>query len=62
MSKLIDNKQQRLDKLLQAIVQDVEKFLSRRKKLNFMPLLLIAACIMAKFYGRLIAKRVLLTH
>lgn len=35
MTELIDNKQQRLDKLLQAIVQDVEKFLSRRKKVEF---------------------------
>lgn len=35
MTELIDNKQQRLDKLLQAIVKDVERFLKKHSKKEF---------------------------
>ncbi|MBQ9259929.1 MAG: DUF4303 domain-containing protein, partial [Neisseriaceae bacterium] len=35
MIELIDNKQQRLDKLLQAIVKDVERFLKKHSKKEF---------------------------
>lgn len=35
MTELIDNKQQRIDTLLQHIVKDMEKFLSRRRKTVF---------------------------